>query len=176
VQFGPRASRKAASRRFAWWAWAALLVAPILGIGAAWVWNVAESALSLGLVKSVSGDHATEEYDVSFSECSGPIRYNCVVDGDTFWLRGTKIRIADINTPEVSNPKCSREAMLGAQATRRLVELLNAGGFSLRKVNREEDRYGRKLRTVTRGGISIGETLVNEGLAEPWTRRRGSSC
>jgi endonuclease YncB( thermonuclease family) len=33
-----------------------------------------------------------------------------VVDGDTFWYQGTKIRIADINAPEVSHPGCPQKA------------------------------------------------------------------
>ncbi len=31
-------------------------------------------------------------------------RRTCVVDGDTIWLEGVKIRIADIDTPEISQP------------------------------------------------------------------------
>ena len=61
----------------------------------------------------------------------GSIRRTCVVDGDTFWLDGVKIRIADIDTPEISEPRCDYEYQLGMRATHRLVELLNAGPFSL---------------------------------------------
>lgn len=32
--------------------------------------------------------------------CAGPIRANCVVDGDTFWFEGTKISVADIDAPD----------------------------------------------------------------------------
>ena len=99
-----------------------------------------------------------------------------MVDGDTFWMNGTKYRIADINTPEVSSPDCGAEAALGDQATSRLVALLNSGGFSLRSVDRDEDTFGRKLRIVTRGGQSIGDTLVAEGLAERWSGSRRSWC
>src|SRR5262245_42016154 len=66
-----------------------------------------------------------------FAHCAGPVRVNCVVDGDTFWYRGAKIRVADINAPETSEPRCAFEARLGAQATRRLTQLLNAGPFTL---------------------------------------------
>ena len=112
-----------------------------------------------------------------FGHCAGPHRTTCVVDGDTFWLRGQKIRIAHINTPETSQPACSREAALGAAATDRLIVLLNQGPFSLAAwPGRETDRYGRLLRVVTRGGRSIGERLTAEGLAEPWQGRRGNWC
>ena len=101
---------------------------------------------------------------------------DCVVDGDTFWLDGTKIRIADIDTPETHGPRCETEGALGAQATRRLLALLNGGTFSLRPVKRERDRYGRTLRIVTRDGRSIGAVLVAEGLARPWTGARQPWC
>ena len=43
--------------------------------------------------------------------------YNCVVDGDTIWLHGEKIRIADIDAPETHDPRCSSEKELGDRAT-----------------------------------------------------------
>ncbi|HKT76744.1 MAG TPA: thermonuclease family protein, partial [Sphingobium sp.] len=94
---------------------------------------------------------------------------DCVVDGDTFWIDGTKIRIADIDTPETHGPRCLAEGELGARATRRLQAVLNAGAFSLEPVRRERDRYGRTLRLVMRNGRSVGAILVAEGLARPWT-------
>ena len=111
-----------------------------------------------------------------FSLCSGAVRRTCVIDGDTFWYRGEKIRIADINAPETSTPHCPAEAELGERATRRLASLLNAGAFTLEASDRETDRYGRTLRTVTRGGESLGGELVAEGLAESWKGYRGDWC
>jgi endonuclease YncB( thermonuclease family) len=115
-----------------------------------------------------------------FALCTGAHRVTCVVDGDTFWYRGAKIRIADINAPEVSEPKCAREAALGARATGRLLVLLNRGAFTLAPnddgTGRDRDRYGRLLRTVTRDGASVGGELVDEGLAERWHGRRGNWC
>ena len=112
-----------------------------------------------------------------FQPCTTAARVTCVVDGDTFWYRGAKIRIADINTPETHQPACPREAALGAAAAARLAELLNAGSFTLAPwPERDRDRYGRLLRTVTRGGASLGAVLVREGLAEEWKGRRGSWC
>jgi endonuclease YncB( thermonuclease family) len=112
----------------------------------------------------------------TFRPCGEGKRVTCVVDGDTFWYRGTKIRIADINAPEVSHPGCESEAQRGAAATRRLTELLNEGAFSLEVDGRETDRYGRALRVVTRNGRSLGTVLEREGLAEHWKGRRGDWC
>lgn len=119
---------------------------------------------------------SADQERADFAMCGAGARISCVVDGDTFWYRGSKIRIADINAPEVSHPGCASEAALGAQATRRLAALLNAGAFSLAASGRDEDRYGRKLRLVLRGGVSLGEALEAEGLAEHWRGRRGNWC
>lgn len=117
-----------------------------------------------------------DDLRLRFDICAPGPRVTCVVDGDTFWLEGTKIRIADINTPETSQPGCAAEAELGKRATRRLVELLNAGPFALEVTGRETDRYGRALRVVTRKGQSLGAILEAEGLAEHWKGRRSDWC
>lgn len=111
-----------------------------------------------------------------FPICGAGARIDCVVDGDTLWLAGIKIRVADINTPEVSSPQCAAERRLGQRATLRLQALLEAGPFELRADGRDEDRYGRKLRILVRNGRSLGDVLVAEGLAHPWTGRRESWC
>jgi endonuclease YncB( thermonuclease family) len=137
------------------------------------------AALLLLITLCASVVHAqafTDREAARFALCSGPHRTDCVVDGDTFWYRGEKIRLADINTPETSRPACRREADLGAAATARLRALLNQGPFTLAAGTRDRDRYGRLLRTVTRGGESLGAALVREGLAETWMGRRGTWC
>jgi endonuclease YncB( thermonuclease family) len=100
-----------------------------------------------------------------------------VIDGDTFDYEGMRVRIADIDTPEV-NGRCAYETQLAARATRRLDTLLGAGPFELHPApdGRDEDRYGRKLRIITRDGRSIGDMLVAEGLARTWSGRREPWC
>lgn len=110
----------------------------------------------------------TMQSPLRFNTCPVGGGTNCVVDGDTFWLAGEKIRIADIDTPETHPPRCAHEAALGNAATDRLQDLLNAGPFSLQFIDRDTDRYGRKLRVIVRSGQSIGDTLVKEGLARPY--------
>ena len=107
-------------------------------------------------------------------EVAGDFR---VIDGDTFVHAGARIRIADIDTPEVHG-RCPEEGALAAQATHRLGVLLAQGPFELHPLpgGRDEDRYGRKLRIVTRDGRSIGDVLVAEGLARIWTGRREPWC
>jgi len=111
-----------------------------------------------------------------FGFCHSGGGRNCVVDGDTFWFAGEKYRIADIDTPETHPPRCAEEARLGRAATDRLRAWLNAGAFSLEEIDRDSDRYGRKLRIVVRGGTSVGSVLVAEGLARPWEGHRRPWC
>jgi len=84
--------------------------------------------------------------------CAPDPRDNCVHDGDTFWLAGEKYRITDIDTPEISQPKCRAEYELGIRARDRLLVLLNEGPFELVRSGRDRDRNGRLLRVVTRKG------------------------
>jgi endonuclease YncB( thermonuclease family) len=119
---------------------------------------------------------STEYEGTRFGACfSGP-GVNCVVDGDTFWMDGQKIRVADIDAPETHPPRCAYEAQLGRRATDRLQELLNDGPIALEAVDRDEDVYGRKLRIVIRNGESLGDQLVQEGLARRWTGMRRPWC
>lgn len=177
VRFERGPSQRTQNKSKSWWkanwAIALLLTAPVVGLGVAWLSWTDPTQIS-SLLSPISS--ASEQYQVSFDRCDGPKRVTCVVDGDTFWLKGDKYRIADINTPEISNSNCSAEAELGERATSRLIGLLNDGDFSLQKIDRDEDKFGRKLRIVTRRGQSIGETLIAEGLAERWSGRRRSWC
>lgn len=111
-----------------------------------------------------------------FTLCETGVRINCVVDGDTFWMDGTKIRIQDINAPEIGEPKCNVERALGYRATQRLLTLLNDGAFQMWAGLRDEDKYGRKLRTVSRNGKSLGSILIDEGLAHRWEGAKRSWC
>ena len=112
----------------------------------------------------------------AFVLCAQARAANCVIDGDTIRYGGVRIRLEDIDAPEVFSPRCAAEATRGERATRRLLELINAGPFRMVAGGRDEDRYGRKLRTVERHGRSLGDVLVAEGLARPWDGARRSWC
>ena len=134
------------------------------------------AAIFCGAMPATATATAADTETAVFGICKSGGGPNCVVDGDTIWYRGSKIRIADIDTPETHQPRCAAEAARGAAATRRLHQLVNAGPFSLQSIARDEDRYGRKLRILTRGGQSLGELLVEEGLARYYTGGRRSWC
>jgi endonuclease YncB( thermonuclease family) len=121
---------------------------------------------------------ALDRESAEFPLCQGARRFTCVVDGDTIWYRGAKIRLADIDTPEVARPRCAREAELGRKATERLQGLLSAAPFRLEPApgGRQQDRFGRELKVVKRGETSLGSVLVREGLAQRWGSQRRGWC
>lgn len=104
---------------------------------------------------------------ITVCPATGP-RHHCVVDGDTLWWQGEKIRIADIDAPEIRG-RCPAERARAIAARTRLTQLVNAGGLTITRTGK--DRYGRTLaRLATRSG-SIGEQLKREGLAVRWPNR-----
>lgn len=92
-------------------------------------------------------------------------RFHCVHDGDTVWWQGEKIRLVDIDTPELTGT-CEAERRLAIAARDRLVQLLRARPIEPRRTGR--DRYGR---TLARFG-GIGDQLIREGLAVRWPNRK----
>ena len=112
-----------------------------------------------------------------FDFCSWSSQSYCVIDGDTIRYAGTKIRIEDIDTPEIHDYKCDSELERGLRAKSRLLELINAGPFEIvYSGGRDEDPYGRKLRRIVRNGLSLGELLIDEGLARRYAGGRRSWC
>ena len=118
----------------------------------------------------------TESAAATGTEMGDPA-FVSVIDGDTFDYRGERIRVADIDTPEVHG-QCDAEIRLAAQATIRMRALLFEGPFELHPLasGRDRDRYGRQLRIVTRNGRSLGDELVREGLARTWSGHREPWC
>lgn len=137
----------------------------------------AGAALGLAVISwpAISGALSTPSASRQFAVCAF-VRSNCVIDGDTFHLDGVKIRIADIDTPELKG-RCDWEISKAEEARDRLAVLLSEGPFDVVSIgDRDEDQYGRKLRIVTRNGASLGDQLVSEGLARTWTGRREPWC
>lgn len=166
----PRRRRRSSRSRLPRSSWlVTLLIAVLAGLGyLSFPQDEAGGAIAGGGT-SVSG--------ISFAMCGRPPHFNCVIDGDTFYLGNESIRVADIDTPEVGQPQCRYEADLGRQATERFHQLLNAGPITLAMWDeRDADQYGRKLRVVMRDGRSLGDTLVAEGLAREWTGSRRPWC
>jgi hypothetical protein len=116
-----------------------------------------------------SGRTAVAGVRASFSYCKWGGGMNCVVDGDTFYLNGAKVRIAGIDAPETHDYRCRSELDLGERAARQLQALLNSGAVTMTSIDRDRDVYGRLLRNVQVNGRDVGAVLISDGLAR-WYR------
>ena len=94
-------------------------------------------------------------------ECPA-LRVSRVIDGDTFDSSAGRVRLFGVDTPE-RNEKCYTEA------SRRLNQL---AGNEVRVEAGPRSGDGNRLLfyVYTRGGESIDERLVQEGLAQAWTQ------
>ena len=105
--------------------------------------------------------------------CDDGPRITCVVDGDTFWLAGEKIRIVNIDAPELGGARCAAERARAIAATRWLADQL-AEPISIERTG--IDRYGRTLARVSIAGVDIGGQLIAAGFAKPWHGAKARWC
>ncbi len=109
---------------------------------------------------------------------AGPSLY--VVDGDTIHYNGERIRIANIDTPEITQAECDSELKRGLEAKAFLKELIDGRPLIINRgdphTGRMTDQYGRTLALVSTGGRDVGTILVQRRLARPWTGRRMPWC
>lgn len=92
-----------------------------------------------------------------------------VIDGDTLEIRGERIRLWGIDTPE-STQLCraddSRLYRCGAKAANELDAFIAGRPVFCTPLSR--DQYGRTVAFCSVNGIDLGEWLVRNGLALDW--------
>lgn len=112
--------------------------------------------IGLSILSTASGNAATKIIQV--------------YDGDTITLStGEKVRLLQIDTPELSPGEC-----YGEEARSALISLLNSPGqLSLKTDPKLDkvDRYGRLLRYVFVGKTNINLKMVEIGAAAPYFYR-----
>lgn len=98
-----------------------------------------------------------------------------VHDGDTIRCGRERVRIANIDAPELQgSPKCQDRRrsyawcdFAAGEASRvALTRLLSRGRVMITRLG--TDPYGRTLATVSVNGVDAGDYLVAQGLARPW--------
>lgn len=127
-----------------------------------------------GATVAFAGEAAKAKASQPFVICKGGFRHDCVVDGDTFWIGRMKVRLAAIDTPEITDAKCASERQRGEAARDRLLALLNDREWEL--VVEGKDRYRRSLGRLVTGDTDIGAMLVKEGFARPYGGHRRPWC
>ncbi len=97
-----------------------------------------------------------------------------VVDGDTIKTAdGQRLRIEGYDTPEIFQPECDAERMLGLVAKARLIELMpGADVIYTGRVG----YWKRPIIKVFVNGADVGEILIGENLAVPWAGKQHDWC
>ena len=117
-----------------------------------------------------------------FTRCGRGRGYYCVVDGDTFKLGDTSVRVVGIDTAE-REAECPAEAVQTEASAKALQGWLNRGPFRMtHRLDEPIDRYGRSLRTVYRlrpdgSEDRLADFMRREGGARGyWGGGRGGWC
>jgi len=105
--------------------------------------------------------------DAGFMLCEALPHITCVWSGNSFYLRGELIRLADIDAPERYTSACPAASNLSWLSARRLRDLLNAASFEIQPAGDGASTSGGIPSLVTRDGESLGNALVAAGLARP---------
>lgn len=102
----------------------------------------------------------------AFAFCGRSGLNNCVMDGNTFWMKGVKMKLAGIEVPQTDQARCMEERARGFSAKVRLRDMLNSGSFQV-----AAGGQGAEVKAMSKSGISFADQLIKEGLA----RRAGSA-
>jgi endonuclease YncB( thermonuclease family) len=101
-----------------------------------------------------------------------------VIDGDTIKVDGKTIYLAGFVAPEMQDARCAAERSLGIKATRRMRDLILAGGLDYSPavcscrattLGRWFCNFGRACGTLKANGRDVGDILIEEGLAVPYS-------
>lgn len=99
-----------------------------------------------------------------------------VVDGDTLDIGGERIRLQNIDAPEVGTyAACPSEQRRGAAAARHARRLL-ANAADIRIDRHFSDVYGRTLARVRLDGRDMGLMMIQDGHARYWNGARRRWC
>ncbi|HEY9218724.1 MAG TPA: nuclease [Phenylobacterium sp.] len=96
-----------------------------------------------------------------------------VLSGDTFILDGKGFRLANAFAPEpIPRARCWAEALAAKQAAREVQQMFREAESIEVKPTGDRDEYNRQFALVTLGGLDLGQSLYEEGLAgQPGTQR-----
>ena len=95
-------------------------------------------------------------------------------DGDTCYVTvdgaNTKIRLLELDTPEISKPKCEAELKLGLTARDYLNNLIANASTVDFKTDYEEDYFGRILAYLIIDGEDVSAKIVKNNLGVVYDR------
>ena len=97
-----------------------------------------------------------------------------VIDADTITVNGKMVHLVGFVAPEMRDAQCKTERDLGDKASRRMRDLVLAGGLDYSPVacscpaatlGKWFCNFGRACGTLKTNGRNVGDILVEEGLA-----------
>ena len=95
-------------------------------------------------------------------------------DGDTCYVMlngaNTKIRLLELDTPEISKPKCEAELELGLKARDYLNNLIDNAATIEFKTDYKEDYFGRTLSYLIIDGEDVSANIVSKNLGVVYDR------
>ena len=87
-------------------------------------------------------------------------------DGDTCYVtfqgKKDKVRLLDLDTPEISNPKCEKEYMLGIEARDYINQLISEGNRIEFETKYNRDFFDRILSYIIVDGKNVSKIMVNK--------------
>ncbi len=93
-----------------------------------------------------------------------------IIDGDTIYLNGEKIRFSGIDTPEL-NQTCYKDnkiVLCGIEARKILIEKI--GNNKVKCIKEGKDQYKRTLAECFVNDLSLSKYLVRNGYAFAYTK------
>lgn len=108
-----------------------------------------------------------------FPICGSGKRITCVVDGDTFWLNGEKIRPEGFDAPEMGKPNCHRPAAGAVESRAELARLLSGAQLG---IERHGMSFNRRLARVTVNGADLATLMIRAGRARAYVPGEAPWC
>ena len=93
-----------------------------------------------------------------------------IIDGDTIYIYSIKIRLKDIDAPEMKQ-KCKRNKVdyfCGVESKNQLKKKIDKS--KIKCISSGKDRYNRYLATCFRGNINLNKWMVKNGFAVAYRR------
>jgi endonuclease YncB( thermonuclease family) len=125
---------------------------------------VALAVVILGLsAATIFHNDRADTQSSRFGQCVTELGPNCVLDGETIHVDGSKVVIAGIEAPGIENARCSSERDKGIIAAIKLADLLNSGEVVAGPALRDE--FGREVHKVEVKGQDVGQAMIAAGVA-----------
>ena len=109
--------------------------------------------------------------EISFRQYNSQYCY----DGDTCYVtvdgKNNKIRLLELDTPEISKPKCDEELELGLKARDYINNLIENASSIEFKTEYKEDYFGRILSYLIIDGEDVSAKIVSNGLGVIYDRK-----